>query len=113
MAESNVRFERVIESRLRAIKAATPLTHDMAVISAHQLQAETLVEQLRVVLKAIDRFDEEIAVTAAKLPDYACCSNHSLVLAQHWHRGYWLASARTASAMQAPRNYSNTSALPR
>jgi transposase len=67
----NVRFERVIESRLRAIKAATPLTHDMAVISAHQLQAETLVEQLRVVLKAIDRFDEEIAVTAAKLPDYA------------------------------------------
>ena len=67
----NVRFERVIESRLRAIKAATPLTHDMAVISAYQLQAETLVEQLRVVLKAIDRFDEEIAVTAAKLPDYA------------------------------------------
>jgi transposase len=67
----NVRFERVIESRLRAIKAATPLTHDMAVISAHQLQAETLVEQLRVVLKAIDRFDAEIAVTAAKLPDYA------------------------------------------
>jgi transposase len=67
----NVRYERVIESRLRAIKAATPLTHDVAVISAHQLQAETLVEQLRTTLKAIDRFDEEIATTAARLPDYA------------------------------------------
>jgi transposase len=67
----NVRFERVIESRLCAIKAATPLTGDAAVIEAHQLQAELLVEQLRVTLKAIDRFDEESATTAAKLPDYA------------------------------------------
>ena len=67
----NVRYERVIESRLRAIKAATPLTHDVAVIEAHQLQAEVLVEQLRLTLKAIARFDQEIAATAAKLPDYA------------------------------------------
>jgi transposase len=67
----NVRFEQVIEARLCAIKAATPLTRDAAVIEAHQLQAEILVEQLRVVLKAIDRFDEEIAATAVKLPDYA------------------------------------------
>jgi transposase len=34
------------------------------------LHAEVLIEQLRVVLKAIDRFDEEIATIAAKLPDY-------------------------------------------
>ncbi len=67
----NVRFEQVIEARLCAIKAATPLTRDAAVIEAHQLQAEILVEQLRVVLKAIDRFDEEIVATAVKLPDYA------------------------------------------
>jgi len=67
----NVRFEQVIEARLCAIKAATPLTRDAAVIEAHQLQAEILVEQLRVVLKAIDRFDQEIAATAVKLPDYA------------------------------------------
>jgi transposase len=66
----NVRFERVIEARLCAIKAATPLTRDVAVITAHQLQAEVLTEQLRVTLKAIDRFDGEIAATAAKLPDY-------------------------------------------
>jgi len=67
----NVRFARVINARLCAIKAARPLTQDAAVIEAHQLQAESLVEQLRVTLKAIDRFDEEIAATAAKLPDYA------------------------------------------
>ena len=67
----NVRFERVIEARLCAIKSASPLTRDMAVITAYQLQAESLVEQLRVTLKAIARFDAEIATTAAKLPDYA------------------------------------------
>lgn len=67
----NVRFERVIEARLCAIKSATPLTRDMAVIRAYQLQAEALIEQLRVTLKAIARFDAEIASTAAKLPDYA------------------------------------------
>ncbi len=67
----NVRFERVIEARLCAIKSATPLTRDMAVITAYQLQAEVLIEQLRVTLKAIARFDAEIATTAARLPDYA------------------------------------------
>jgi transposase len=67
----NVRYEQVIEARLRAIKAATPLTRDAAVIEAHQLHAEVLVEQLRLTLKAIARFDEEIAITAARLPDYA------------------------------------------
>ncbi len=67
----NVRFERVIEARVCAIKAATPLTQDAAVIEAHQLQAEVLVEHLRLTLKSIARFDQEIAATAAKLPDYA------------------------------------------
>ncbi len=67
----NARSEKLIEARLCAIQAAQPLTHDAAVISAHRLLAEILVEQLRVTLKAIDRFDEEIAATAAKLPDYA------------------------------------------
>ncbi len=67
----NVRVERVIEARLCAIKSASPLTHDKAVITAYQLQVEALVEQLRVTIKAIARFDAEIATTAAKLPDYA------------------------------------------
>ena len=67
----NVRSEQVIEARVCAIKSALPLTHDVAIIEAHQLQTEMLVEQLRLTLKAIDRFDEEIAATAAKLLDYA------------------------------------------
>ena len=66
----NARSEKIIEARLCAIKAAQPLTHDAAVISAHRLQAEILIEQLRVALNAIGRFDQEIATTAAKLPDY-------------------------------------------
>ncbi len=66
-----MRFPKLIEKRICAIKAASPLTRDGAVITAHKLQAQVLVEQLRVTLKAIDRFDEEIAATAAKLPDYA------------------------------------------
>ncbi len=67
----NMRFPKLIEKRICAIKAAAPLTQDGAVITAHKLQAQVLVEQLRVTLKAIDRFDQEIAATAAKLPDYA------------------------------------------
>ncbi len=66
----NMRFPKVIEARLRAIKAATPLTRDPAVITTHRLHALVLVEQLRVTLQAIKRLDTEIAALAPKLPDY-------------------------------------------
>ncbi len=36
----NVRFAHLIEARIDAIKAATPLTHDKAIITAHRLQVE-------------------------------------------------------------------------
>ena len=67
----NVRFPKVIAARIAAIKAATPLTQDLAVITPHRLQALVLVDQLRVTLQAIDRFDAEIAAVAPTLPDYA------------------------------------------
>ena len=67
----NVRFDTVIDARIRGIKAAKPLTLDVAVITAHQLQALAQVNQLRITLQAIDRFDDEIATIAPKLPDYA------------------------------------------
>src|SRR6267143_4447802 len=51
----NVRFPKVIEARIESIKAATPLTRDVAVITAHQLQAQVLINQLRVTLQAIER----------------------------------------------------------
>ena len=39
----HVRFAQVIEDRIEAIKAATPLTHDEAIITVHRLQVATLV----------------------------------------------------------------------
>jgi transposase len=67
----NVRFATVIADRVQAIHTAMPLTEDPAVITTHQLLAEALVEQLQVTLRAIDRFDQAIAVLAPTLPDYA------------------------------------------
>jgi transposase len=67
----NVRFVKVIDERIRAIKAAKPLTEDAAVITAYRLQALVVVDQLRVTLQAIDRFDVQIAEIAPTLPDYA------------------------------------------
>ena len=67
----NMRFPKLIEKRICAVKAAAPLTLDGAVITAYKLQAQVLVEQLRVTLQAIRRFDQEIATITPKLPDYA------------------------------------------
>jgi len=72
--DHHVRFPKLIEERIRAIRAATPLTHDVAVITAHQLQAQALADQLRVTLKAIERFDAKIASVAPTHPDYALFS---------------------------------------
>jgi transposase len=67
----NIRFAHVLEGRIAAIRAAQPLTLDAAVVTPHRLQALTLADLLRVTLQAIDRFDDEIASIAPKLPDYA------------------------------------------
>ena len=68
--DHNVRFGQVIEERITAIKAAMPLTLDPAVIEPHRLQVEILIEQLRVTIMALKRFDDEIAATVQQLPDY-------------------------------------------
>ena len=72
--EHNLRFAQVIDARICAIKVARPLTEDMAVITAHRLQALVLVDQLRATLQALDRFDAQIATVAPTLPDYALFS---------------------------------------
>ncbi len=66
----SMRFTQVLESRQQAIKAATPLTRDAAVVTPHRLLALVLAEQLRVTLQAIRRFDDEIAQLAPQHPDY-------------------------------------------
>ena len=41
--EHNVRYPHIIEERLQAIKTATPLTEDIAVITPHRLLVQALV----------------------------------------------------------------------
>jgi hypothetical protein len=69
--EHNVRYPHNIEERLQAIKTATPLTEDLAVITPHRLLVQALVEQLRVSLQAIERFDAKTTTLAQTLPDYS------------------------------------------
>jgi len=69
--EHHVRSQACIEERLRAIRAATALTDDVAVIEPNRLLVLVLVEQLRVTLRAIERFDIEITRLSETLPDYA------------------------------------------
>jgi transposase len=66
----NVRFVNVIDERIRAIKAATPLTQDAAVMTAYRLQARSGRPAARHAA-AIDRYEAQIAETRASLPDYA------------------------------------------
>jgi transposase len=67
----NGRRPQVIGARLDSIKAAVPLTDDPGVIVPCRLHTLMLVEQLRVTLQAIDRFDRAIAELAPTLPDYS------------------------------------------
>jgi transposase len=69
--EHNVRYPHIIDKRIQAIYAATALTSDAAVIEPNRLVVEALVQQLRVLLQAVARFDREIAQLAPTLPDYA------------------------------------------
>jgi transposase len=72
--EHNLRYPAIIEQRVQAILSATVLTTDPAVIGPNRLLVEVLVEQLRAVLQAVARFDDEIAQLALTLPDYALFS---------------------------------------
>jgi transposase len=73
--EHNVRRPLIVEARIQAIKAATPLTEDPAVIEPYALEALALIEQLRTVLEVIKRFDEAIAELAPLLPDHEVFSS--------------------------------------
>ena len=68
--EHNVRSAKLIELRIAAIKAATPLINDSAVITAHQLLVQVLADQLRTTLQGVERYDQTIATLAPTLPDY-------------------------------------------
>ena len=66
----NVRYGKTTERRVDAIKAARPLTSDVAVIEPNRLMAESLLAQIGALSEAISRFDAEIAASSAELPDF-------------------------------------------
>jgi len=68
--QHSMRRPQVLERRYQAIKAATPLTRDAAVVTPHRLHTLVLAEQLGVTLQAIRRYDEEIAQLAPQHPDF-------------------------------------------
>jgi transposase len=67
----NAHRPQIIATRLKAIKAAVPLTQDPGVIDPCKLHVVILVEQLRLALQSIEQFDQHIAELAPTLPDYA------------------------------------------
>ncbi|MHC4071645.1 MAG: IS110 family RNA-guided transposase [Planctomycetota bacterium] len=72
--EHNMFRTALLEQRVTAIKSATPLTTDEAVIVPYRLQALTLVAQLELALESIRTYDEEIAALAPQHPDYGLFS---------------------------------------
>jgi transposase len=68
--DHHVRSAEVIDTRIRAIKSATPLTTDEGIIAPHALLVQALVSQLRVTLQAIADFDAAIAQRAQSHPDF-------------------------------------------
>ncbi len=68
--EHNMNRKALLEQRIQAIKSATPLTVDEAVIVPYRLLVLTLVAQLEVALESIRIYDEEIATLAPQHPDY-------------------------------------------
>ena len=66
----NMYRKPVLERRFEAIKSATHLTKDEAVIVPYRLQVLTLVNQLEVALNSLRTYDKEITQLASQHPDF-------------------------------------------
>jgi transposase len=69
LAEHALRQEQKQTELIQAIRAATPLTQDEAVIGPHALYVQTLARQLAELNQAIDQFDEELRQAVAQHAD--------------------------------------------
>jgi transposase len=69
MHQHNVRKPELIESRIKAIKHAVPLTDDEGVIVPNRLMVEAIAAQLNVLMQAIETMDQEIKTRYAKMAD--------------------------------------------
>lgn len=68
--EHNMYRKPVLERRLEAIKSASHLTQDEAVIIPYRLQVLTLINQLEGALNALRTYDKEITQLASQHPDF-------------------------------------------
>ena len=68
--EHNVRYKNVVQNRLAAIAGALALTDDRAIIESSAIMAVVTAGQLKELLLAIRRFDEEIEDLFDKCDDY-------------------------------------------
>lgn len=68
--EHGCRRSELIDERLKQMRSAIPLTQDSAVINTSVLMVETIVVQLRPLLEAIRRIDQEIEGIFRKHPDF-------------------------------------------
>lgn len=64
-----LRQQRVIDTRLKAISSAKPLTTDKVIIETSVLEVNMLTEQLIGIIKHIDTYDEAIEAVYQKHPD--------------------------------------------
>ena len=67
--QHGVRNKELIKQRLETIRAAIPLTRDRAVVTALMMKMMTTVAQLRVLIKAIAEFNDEIEKLFQEHPD--------------------------------------------
>jgi transposase len=68
-AEHAIRGEDRQTELIDAIRSATPLTRDAALIEPHSLFVQSLVRQLAELNRAVDQFDEELQRAVAQHPD--------------------------------------------
>ena len=68
-AEHAIRHEERQTELIDAIRSATPLTRDAALIEPHALFVQSLVRQLEELNRAIAQFDEELQRAVARHPD--------------------------------------------
>ena len=105
--QHQVRGEHRIQERLDTIKSAVPLTTEEGVIMSDSLMVQALIAQLRVILEAIERFDQAIAERARVIPIMPS-SRLCQELGRCSRRAFWWRLGSSASAMTLPRKCRNT-----
>lgn len=92
-----------LQQRLDKIRQARSLTTDPAVVLSGSMMVQVLVEQLRPLLGAIERFDRQIAVIFRKHPDrflFECLPGAGAVLAPRLLAAFGADRDRFESAQQ-------------